>query len=87
MEENLIMYTTELIRKFPRSPQQPILFIVYNEAMVKEATQLIATIHGREYLFDHVTIASFEEPFDRRGVNYSVYIDPMVFKYKNSWND
>jgi len=81
------MYSSELIRKMPNTPKQKILFVVYNEDMIKEAEQMIATIHSREYLWDHVTVTSFDKPFDRKGQDYSVYIDPMVFKYKQSWND
>lgn len=81
------MYSTELIRKFPVMPVDPILFVVYNEDHVKDAASYIAQIHGKSYLDDHVTIVPFNKPFDKNGKNYSVYIDPMVFKYKNSWND
>lgn len=81
------MKSSELIRKMPKNPQEKILFVVYNEDMIEEAKQMIAIIHSRDYLFDYVTVTSFERPFNRQGQNYSVYIDPMVFKYKNSWND
>lgn len=81
------MYSTELIKKFPVEPTQPILFVVYNETMVKEAEFLIGAIHGPQYLEEHVTVVPFDRPFDKGANNYMVYIDPTVFKYKHSWNN
>lgn len=81
------MYTTELIRRMPQSPQKPILFVVYSNNMIKEAELLIATIKGRDYLFDFVTVTAFETPMPKEeGMKYDVYLDPTVFMYKNSWN-
>ena len=80
------MYSTELIRKFPPIPEKPILYVVYNEQHIREAELFIGMIHGPEYLEEHVTIVPFgERNVDSR--NYSVYIDPTVYAYKNSWNN
>lgn len=81
------MYSTELIRKFPENPSDPVLYVVYNDEHINEAAFHIAMIHGTEYLDSHVKIVSFDKPFDKNGINYQVYIDPMVFKYKHSWNN
>ena len=82
------MYSTELIRKFPKDPVQPILFVVYNNKMVDDARFLIRTIWGEEYLNKHVTVTSYNKTgdFDRK-MDYQVYIDPMVFRYKAQWFD
>jgi hypothetical protein len=85
MEEG-IMYSTELIRKFPDNPTRPILYVVYNEQHVNDAELFIGMIHGEEYMNEHVTIALFGKPFIK-DKDYDVYIDPMVFAYKNSWNN
>lgn len=80
------MYSTELIRKFPEDPKEPILYVVYNEDMVSDAEFLIASIHGQDYLDRNVTVIPFNTPIDR-DINYSVYIDALVYKYKHSWNN
>ena len=79
------MYSTELIQKMPNKPKAPILYVVYNEAMMREAEALIGTIHGPEYL-ENVKVI----PFDHKIKNYRdymIYIDPIVYTYKNSWNN
>ncbi len=84
MEEG-IMYSTELIRKLPESPDAPILYVVYNRAMIQEAEALIGTIHGDRYLANVKVV-----PFDHKIENYrdyNIYIDPIVYTYKNSWNN
>ena len=80
------MYSTELIRKFPEAPTSPILFVVYNEDMVEDAMFYISTIHGEQYLNDHVTVVPLNTKVEDH-IMYDVYIDPMVYKYKHSWND
>lgn len=80
------MYSTELIRKFPDNPVNPILFVVYNEEMVSEAEFHIALIHGVEYFDEHVTVVPLHTRVDEH-TKYDVYIDPVVYKYKHSWND
>lgn len=80
------MYSTELIRKFPDTPDKPILYVVYNEQHINDAELFIGMIHGEKYLNEHVTITTFGAPFEKTR-DYDVYIDPTVFAYKNSWND
>jgi hypothetical protein len=85
MEES-IMYSTELIRRLPKEPTDPILFVVYNEPMVEDAKFYIRAIHGQDYLEEHITVV----PFDHKIPNYrdyEIYIDPVVYTYKNSWNN
>ena len=85
MEED-IMYSTELIRKFPETPQAPILYVVYNESMVFDARVLITTIHGADYFDEHVTVVPLSTKVDDHR-KYDVYMDPTVYKYMHSWND
>jgi hypothetical protein len=86
MEEG-VMYSTELIRRFPEEPQRPILYVVYNEEMIESTQFLIATIRGFPYL-KHVTIVPFNKrPNDWRKLDYEMYIDPTVYTYKHSWNN
>lgn len=80
------MYSIELIRKFPVEPVKPILYVVYNENHIMDAETFIGMIHGPTYLEQHVTIVPFGEPF-AKSRDYEVYIDPMVYKYKHSWNN
>lgn len=80
------MYSTEMIRKFPVTPKQPILFVVYNETMVDDAEFLICSIHGAEYFDNYVKVVPLNTKVEEHG-KYSVYIDPMVYKYMHSWND
>lgn len=80
------MHSTELIRKFPAVPDRPILYVVYNQEHIRDAKIFIGMIHGDEYLNEHVTITTIDTPLKKER-DYSVYIDPMVFAYKNSWND
>lgn len=84
------MYSTELIRKFPKEPEDPILYVVYNRLHIKEAKELIAIIHGQEYCDKHVTVVAFSDSNERTQYTappYHIYIDPDVYKYKNSWNN
>lgn len=81
------MYSTELIRKFPYEPTKPILYVVYNEQHIPDAELFIGMIHGEKYLDEHVTIVPFNGPKVKGNRDYEVYIDPMVFKYKQSWNN
>lgn len=82
------MYSTELIRKFPDTPDKQILFVVYNKEMMMEAKALIGTIHGVDYLEKHVKVVPFtEQQEDLDLTQYSVYIDPTVMKYKQSWSN
>lgn len=88
MEEILNMYSTELIRKFPETPFEPILYVVYNEDMINDAETLISIIHGEEYVDKHVKVVAFNaSPPLNKTRKYQVYIDPLVYTYKHSWND
>ena len=79
------MYSTEMIRRFPKEPEQPILYIVYNQEMVESTKFLIESIHGAAYL-KNVTVTAFDRrPND--GIHYEMYIDPTVYTYKHSWNN
>lgn len=80
------MYSTEMIRKFPETPRRPILFVVYNQDMVEDARELIATVRGANYLDDHITVVPLQTKVDNH-MKYDVYIDPTVYKYMHSWND
>ena len=87
MEEN-IMYSTELIRKFPDNPKKPILYVVYNEDHILEAELFIGMIHGKDYLKNVKIIPSDTDISTHSSLrDYDVYIDPVVHTYKNSWNN
>ena len=82
------MYSTELIRKFPDNPTKPILYVVYNHEHVLEAELFIGMIHGQEYL-KNVKIIGSDTSIDTHSStrDYDVYIDPLVYTYKHSWNN
>lgn len=80
------MYSTEMIRKFPKKPTTDILFVVYNQDMIEDAETLIGVIHGFDYLDKYVTVVPLNTKVEDH-LNYDVYIDPMVYKYMHSWND
>lgn len=80
------MYSSELIRKFPENPTAPILYVVYNEDLVMDAAAMIATIHGTDYLVEHVSIVPLSTKVEDHR-KYDVYMDPTVYKYMHSWND
>lgn len=78
------MMSTELIKRFPKEPLKPILYVVYNNEMIESAKFLIEHIHGSDYL-KHVTVTAFDaRPNDG---HYELYIDPTVYTYKHSWNN
>lgn len=84
------MYSTELIRKFPEDPFNPILYVVYNESMIPDAETLISIIHGEEYVNKHVKVVAFDTSITTdidKSKSYQVYIDPLVYTYKHSWNN
>ena len=80
------MYSTDLIRRLPKEPTLPILYVVYNDAMIEGAQFLIAEIHGFAYL-SNVTVVSSLGDGSKNKLNYETYIDPLVYTYKHSWND
>lgn len=84
------MYSTELIRKFPDNPTRPILYVVYNHDHIRDAETFVGMIHGEEYL-KNVTIVPFnsqDETVEKHRLkDYEVYIDPLVYTYKHSWNN
>ena len=82
------MKSTELIRKFPEKLTKPILYVVYDDSHIAESEFLIETIHGKKYL-DRVKIIALNTSMDSHSTtkDYDVYIDPMVYTYKHSWNN
>lgn len=83
------MYTTELIRKFPKVPNRKILFVIYDKEFQEDAETFIRTIHGDEYMNDFVEIVTIKDNVDKNHYSpafYEIWIDPTVFKYMGSWN-
>lgn len=82
------MKSIDLIRKFPDKLTKPILYVVYDESHVAEAEFQIETMHGENYL-DNVKIIALNTSIDSHSSvkDYDVYIDPMVYTYKHSWNN
>lgn len=86
MEESIIMYSTELIKKFPTNPDRPITFVVYKDDYIDDAKFLIGSIHGFDYLDEHVTVVAINDAGKTRDpINTQVWIDPTVYQYMNSW--
>lgn len=83
------MYTTELIKTFPATPDRKIVYVVYNEDTVPVVEMLIENIWGKPYLKQHVTVIPYREPSKQKPDPFlnSVYIDPGVYLYKHQWND
>ena len=86
MEKDLKMYSTELIKNFPKEPKNKIYYVVYNEEMIPEAKFLIEIIWGKEYLDDNVEVISSTKQGNKYDIN-NLYIDPTVYLYRNSWNN
>ena len=82
------MKSIDLIRKFPDKLTKPILYVVYDDSHVAEAEFQIETMHGVNYL-DNVKIIALNTSIDSHSTvkDYDVYIDPMVYTYKHSWNN
>jgi len=82
------MKSIDLIRKFPDKLTKPILYVVYDNSHIAEAEFQIESMHGKKYL-DNVKIVtlntSTEDHYTTK--DYYVYIDPMVYTYKHSWNN
>mgnify|MGYP006298966827 CR=1 FL=1 len=75
-------------------PKSQIVYYVYEKNMVEATESLIAEIHGQEYLDRYVTVAAIGDgvPVEVKDAyinasSFSAYFDPLVFKYKNSWNN
>lgn len=79
----------ELIKKFPATPKNKIVYVVYDQRMVGMSEDLIRGIWGDDYLENNVVVVSYDQPIDQtlRNANNDVYIDPLVYKYKHSWFD
>lgn len=82
------------IEKFPADPESNIVYYVYEKNMVEATESLIAEIHGQEYLDKYVSVVAISDglPEALKGIylnanTLSTYFDPLVFKYKNSWNN
>lgn len=85
---------TKTIEKFPSDPKAQIIYYVYEKNMVKATESLIAEIHGQDYLDKYVTVSAIGDgvPVELKNAylsanEFHTYFDPLVFKYKNSWNN
>ena len=80
------MFSTELIRKFPQNPTKKILYVVYAEDHIEDATFYVIAIHGFDYRDEFVKIVPINTKVEDLST-YDAYIDPMVYKYMHSWNN
>lgn len=80
------MLTPDLINRFPKNPEKPILYVVYNQDMIADAAYLINEIWGEDYLAEHVTITSIDVELSQNTREYAIYLDPLMQTYKHSWN-
>jgi hypothetical protein len=73
----------ETIEKFPVEPDAHIIYVVYNNDMVRASEDLICEVHGKEYLNDNVTVSpiggTLPAFLDRK--RCMMYFDPSLHSY------
>jgi len=77
----------QIIDQLPENPQLPILYVVYNDDMIKHAVMAIIASRGLEYFDTYVTVRAANTDTTNYMREYPlqlVYIDPTVFKYANN---
>lgn len=85
------MTIEDLIRRFPACPLESIYLLVYNEEMVADRKNLVAEIHGENYLRCHVTVKPISQNGQPVFIDHDdtiiVYHDPHVFACRqNGYN-
>lgn len=78
--------TITIVKKFPRQPKNQIAYYVYDEKMIEPTKKIIREIHGEEYLNKYVVVSDINNNSHITDT-FSIYYDPLVFKYKNAWNN
>jgi hypothetical protein len=71
------------IEKFPIKPTAHIVYIVYNNNMIRAIEDLICEIHGKKYFNDNVTISTLGRslPTSLKGKRCIVYFDPLLYSH------
>lgn len=79
----------ETIEKFPANPDGHIVYLVYNDDMIRATEDLICEIHGKQYFKDNVTVASVGGilPDFLEAKRCILYFDPALHDYNgNGYN-
>lgn len=79
----------ETIEKFPVDPDGHIIYLVYNEDMIRATESLIIEVHGEQYFNDNVYVAAFGSvlPDHLEGKRCILYFDPALHDYTgNGYN-
>ena len=73
----------ETIEKFPVEPDAHIIYMVYNNDMVRATEDLIREVHGKEYFNDNVTVSPIGGtlPAFLNGKRSMMYFDPSLHNY------
>lgn len=86
--------SVKTIEKFPADPQAQIVYYVYEKNMIEAAESLIVEVHGREYLDKYVTVSAIGDGIPvalkeayTNATSIAAYFDPLIFTYRNSWNN
>lgn len=86
MEESM-NYSTEIIKRFPQRPTDPITYVVYNEDLIPGAESLIKLIHGCDYFRKNVTVRALHEGTGQLIQASNVYFDPSVRTHRSNGYD
>ena len=70
------------IKSLPDHPKKKILWIVYNEDMVKYTEKLIAEIKGESYM-QYISVVSRQQSSKKQG---TVYFDPLLMDHIGNGN-
>lgn len=79
----------ETIKKFPINPDGHVVYVVYNEDVVRATEILITELHGQKYFDNHVdvTFIGGSIPEKLAGKRCILYFDPAVHEYNgNGYN-
>lgn len=73
----------ETIEKFPVDPDGHIIYLVYNEDMIRATESLIIEVHGEQYFNDNVFVTAFGSflPDHLEGKRCILYFDPALNDY------
>ena len=73
----------ETIEKFPVDPDAHIIYIVYNNDMVRATEDLIREVHGKQYFNENVTVSPIGGtlPNFLDGKRCMMYFDPALHSY------
>lgn len=80
------MTTLDIIKRFPKFPERPIVLIVYNEELCEDAETDILFEHGSAYLEKFVTVVpqSTDDSPTLRAEGCDVYLAPEMLRFMNN---